>query len=452
MTQVLKVDESGSRGQRAVWDSWEMFAMIIRSDSRGGHPTVAAILQWNLGLAPPLVREKYRRMRADLFAFFRGTNHLFAADWVSLQPSNPGPSIWICGDLHPKNFGCFRSDDGATVFDINDFDEAILAPCSVDLVRCATGIILGGEIWGHSPVRVMRLVLAYLDGYRAAIGAMTRSMAGDGDGTGASPTPSVVLAMKAAGKTPISELIVVSHAKTQAHLLDRLTEVDPNGERTLKRSGRFADVALGESKPLIEAVQAYGRSRGEPATFQVIDFASRMAGIGSLGIRRYVALVAGDGLISGHRVFDIKEGTEPSFREFAGPEGLLTGGSIAQARRIVSVQRMIQEKPTAGLDVLEVNDIGYRLRELIPVENRARLDEFRQETAKLRRGLDHAGWITAHAHLRGSVVGQEDRAGALAHWVDGSALDAVLAAAVRFADRNRSHYKAFRKAKLANPA
>ena len=423
--------------------------MLVRLDWPDRHSTVEAIAQWNANLSPELVQEKYRRMRADLFAFFRGTNHLFADDWRSLQPADPGPSVWLCGDLHPKNFGCFRSDDGTTVFDINDFDEAIIAPCSVDLVRCATGIILGGEIWGPSPVRVMRMVLAYLDGYRAALVAMTRSV--EGHRVSQTPTPSMVLAMKAAGKGPIKDLIQISGTKTQTHLLERVTRVDANGERLLKRSGRFCDVASAESRALIHAVQVYGRSVGKPDTFQVVDFASRVAGIGSLGVRRYIALVAGDGLISGHRVFDIKEGAEPSFREFAGPEGLLEGGSIAQARRIVAAQRLIQEKPTAGLDVLEVNDTGYRLRELIPEENRARLDEFRQKTSKLRRGLDHTGWITAHAHLRGAVVGQEDRAGALADWANGSALDAVLAAAVRFAERNRSHYKAFRKVKLDAP-
>jgi len=419
--------------------------MLVRSNFKGGNSTVEAIVQWNFGLDPALLVEKYRRMREDVFACFRGTNHLFAADWATLQPHDPGPSIWLCGDLHPKNFGCFRSDDGFTVFDVNDFDEAIIAPCSVDLVRCASGIMLAGEIWGHSPIRVMRMVLAYLDGYRAAIVAMTLPMVREAEPPS---TPADVLAMKASAKGPISGLIVSRRSKTQASLLDRLTRVDLNGERSFKRAGRFFDVGWAESKALVHAIQAYGRSRGEPDTFQVVDFAGRVAGIGSLGVRRFVALVAGDGLISGHRLFDIKEAASPSFREFAQAEGLLDGGSIAQARRIVDAQRMLQEKPTAGLDVLEVGETGYRLRELIPEENRARLDRFRRDTSKLRQSLDHAGWITAHAHIRGAQVKGRDQTGPLAEWVAGSALDAVLASSVRFADRNRRHYKAFRKAKL----
>lgn len=305
--------------------------------------------------------------------------------------------------------------------------------------------MLAGEIWKHSPIRVMQMVLAYLDGYRAAIVAMTLPIAKEEAST---TTPADILALKANKKGPISGLIVASGSKTQASLLDRLTRVDWDGERSLKRVGRFFDVGWAESKSLVRAIQAYGRSRGEPDTFQVVDFAGRVAGIGSLGVRRFIALVAGDGLVSGHRLFDIKEAASPSFRELAQVEGPLDGGSIAQAHRIVKAQRMLQEKPTAGLDVLEVGDTGYRLRELIPEENRARLDRFRRDTSKLRRSLDHAGWITAHAHIRGAQVKGRDQTGALSEWVAGSALDAVLASAVRIADRNRSHYKAFRKAKL----
>ena len=116
-----------------------------------------------------MVRLKYRRMAADLFAFFRGTDHLFAAAWPALVPVDPGPDILICGDLHLENFGAYRADDGDFVFDINDFDEALVGPCSLDLVRCSTSILLAAQVWGLSPIRAMRTVLGYLDRYRATI-------------------------------------------------------------------------------------------------------------------------------------------------------------------------------------------------------------------------------------------------------------------------------------------
>ena len=265
-------------------------------------------------------------------------------------------------------------------------------------MRCATGIILAGEIWKHSPVRVMRMVLAFLDGYRAGVVAMTRRAGRKG------PTrrdPAAVLAMKADRKGPISGLIARSVARTQGDLLDRLTRARPGGGLTLKRSGRFFEVDAGIARAVARAVGEYATARGEAGGFEVVDVARRVAGIGSLGVRRYAALVAGDGSPGGHRLFDIKEAAPPSIREFAAAEGLLDGDSTTQARRIVDAQRLIQERPSTGLDVLGVAGVGCRIRELVPEESRARLDRFHRDTSKLRRGLDHAGWIRrARPHPR----------------------------------------------------
>ena len=49
-------------------------------------------------------------------------------------PLDLGPAILQCGDLHLENFGAYQTDDGEFRFDINDFDEALVAPCSLDLV------------------------------------------------------------------------------------------------------------------------------------------------------------------------------------------------------------------------------------------------------------------------------------------------------------------------------
>ena len=84
-------------------------------------------------------------------------------------PPTPGRSIAICGDLHLENFGAYRTDDGELLYDINDFDEAIVGPCSLDLVRCATSILLAAELWRLTPLQASGMVLTYLDNYRATI-------------------------------------------------------------------------------------------------------------------------------------------------------------------------------------------------------------------------------------------------------------------------------------------
>lgn len=420
--------------------------MIARADKRADGETVAAIVEQNRGLNPALVQEKYRRMRADLFAFLRGTNHLFARDWADLTPADPGPRIWACGDLHPKNFGCYRADDGSVVFDINDFDDAVLAPCTVDLIRCAAGIILAGEAWDHSPIRVMRMVLDYLEGYRLGLNALIHGEA--------RPTPHDhargILHRRTGHRKPVATLLADRATRTQHHLLDRLARPVAVGRLGLRRRvGRCYEVDGAVAESMGRAVEASLRERPGLADATVDDLLGRIAGVGSLGVRRFVALVrpAGDDPAVLPRLYDIKECTAPTFDDprLDAPD---RADSVGQARRIVFAQRLLQHRPTAGLGVLAVEGVGYRLRELIPEENRASLDEFRQRNSKLRRALHHAGWITAHAHLRGTHAGgaPEDE---LVAWADGPALAGVVASAVRSADRYHRYYKAFCKARLA---
>ena len=75
---------------------------------------------------------------------------------------------------------------------------------------------------------------------------------------------------------------------------------------------------------------------------------------------------------------------------------------------------------------------------MIPDENRARLDRFRRKPARLRQAVEIAGRITARSQLRGArFENGVDRTADLARWAASPALDAVLASAVRFAEKTR---------------
>src|SRR5262245_36525886 len=100
------------------------------SQTNGRHPPppslLATILAFDDGRKPRLVRLKLKRMALDPFAFFRGTDHLYADQWPDLKPPDPGPDVILCGDLHLENFGAYSDDAGELLYDINDFDEALV--------------------------------------------------------------------------------------------------------------------------------------------------------------------------------------------------------------------------------------------------------------------------------------------------------------------------------------
>lgn len=395
-------------------------------------PLLRAIIRANEGRKPGWVEIKYQRMNADLFAFFRGTDHLFAADWPDFRPIEPGPSILICGDLHLENFGVYRADDGKFVFDLNDFDEATIAPCSIDLVRCATSILLAAQVWKLTPIQAIRTVLGFVDRYRSTI---TRSLSGPRPqrprkrGRGGRPDP-----MPGPGG-------VASHRD----LLDTMTRVDKKeGERTIRKSAdRFPELSEGKFGKIARAVDAYGRSKPDPSTFRMLDASGRIAGIGSLGVRRYVVLVAGDGSKFGERLLDIKEACPSAIAGLAerpGPEAWKT-----EAGRVVDAQRHLHARPSADLGVFAMGRRCYRIREMIPDENRARIDRFRRDASRLREAVEVAGRVVARSQIRGARSGDGDRTEELARWAAGPGLDAVLTSAVRFAEKTREDFVTFRK-------
>jgi uncharacterized protein (DUF2252 family) len=395
-----------------------------------------AILRANHGRKPKLLRLKLRRMLADPFTFFRGTNHLFVGDWPELQPPEAGPDILICGDLHLENFGAYRTADGDFRYDINDFDESMVASSSLDLVRCTASIFLAAEQWKLLPTHATSMALAYLEHYRTAILAATSAGA-------------VGEVAPRSGHGAIWELLGSTASGIQESLLAKNTKRKSGFSPRIRRTNSHVAISLKRLELIHEAVEAHGQKLGMPDQFHVHDVTGRIAGVGSLGVRRYLALLEGEGPPDGYRLLDIKQ-VEPS--------ALLGSTNASQpdyggddAQRVVQAQTLLQGHPSAGLGALHIGPYACRIREMIPEENRSSLDRFRRQPAKLREAVETAGLLTAWSHLRGGRLAlgpkkdqKQDHWPELADWSNGAAIDAVLAAAARFAERTNQHYAEFR--------
>ena len=95
-----------------------------------------------LGRQMPLVKPdldlKHREMAADAFRFLRATFYRWCQLWPKVCPALArAPAVLAVGDLHVENFGTWRDIEGRLVWGINDFDEACPMPYTIDLVRLA---------------------------------------------------------------------------------------------------------------------------------------------------------------------------------------------------------------------------------------------------------------------------------------------------------------------------
>lgn len=115
------------------------------------------------------LRLKHRSMASDLFAFLRATFYRWAVLWHETCPDlTHAPSLLAVGDLHVENFGTWRDSEGRLVWGINDVDEASVMPYTNDLVRLATSALLA-KSEEHLSIKPRAACAAILDGYLTAL-------------------------------------------------------------------------------------------------------------------------------------------------------------------------------------------------------------------------------------------------------------------------------------------
>ena len=209
-----------------------------------------------IAVIPGDIRRKHQAMTQAPFPFLRATFYRWAQIWHEVCPGlAEAPQLLAVGDLHVENFGTWRDAEGRLVWGINDFDEAARMPYAVDLVRLATSAILarGASSLAIEPAQACEAILA---GYGAAL---------------------------ALG----SSAFVLEEGHSRLRRLALGAERDPvkfwqKMDRTLPTRPPPAKV-----RALLDGAL--------PAGARKIRVVHRVAGLGSLGRRRYVALAEADG-------------------------------------------------------------------------------------------------------------------------------------------------------------
>lgn len=141
------------------------------------HEATASYEEW-LGAQTPLLPEdlelKHERMRNGPFPFFRATYYRWTQLWAQAPKAvRTAREVLAVGDLHVENFGTWRDSEGRLVWGINDFDEACRLPFTYDLLRLATSARLA-VAGGLLEVEPNQAGFAILNGYREGLEAQGR--------------------------------------------------------------------------------------------------------------------------------------------------------------------------------------------------------------------------------------------------------------------------------------
>ncbi len=126
-----------------------------------------------LGKRVPLVRDqltdKHKTMAKDPVRFLRGTFYRWSLLWPEICPDLArATKVLAVGDLHIGSFGTWRDAFGRLVWGVDDFDEAYPLAYTNDLVRLAVSAALDASE-DYLAAGLNDICEAVLDGYREGL-------------------------------------------------------------------------------------------------------------------------------------------------------------------------------------------------------------------------------------------------------------------------------------------
>ena len=369
---------------------------------------------------------KYRLMQENAFRFFRGTCHLFYEDLAGAEGFPPGPLGWICGDLHLENFGSYRSDNNQVYFDLNDFDEAILAPVTWEVVRLATSIFVGFESLGIEPRRAEKMAKLYLKSYAATL------LSGKAD---------YVEATMARGI--ICDFLTGVAKRKQRIILDKKASLQKKRVQMITDNPKHFKLPRETKRALMDHVTSWLKvDDHSPYNYKVVDAVFRLAGTGSIGVERYAFLLKSVNETGfKYILLDMKEAVPSSLAPYVGSP---QPDWQSKADRVISAQRRMQNRCPALLSTSTFRGKSFIMQEMQPAKDSINFRLLRDRYRDMYSVIDSMAILTASAQLRssgqdGSAITDELKAfGRDEGWQE-----AILTYAARYARRVHDYYEAF---------
>jgi len=315
-----------------------------------------------------LVPLRFARMLTDPFSFYRGSAAVMAAD-LAAGPSS-GIEVMCCGDAHVSNFGIYAAPHRALVFDLNDFDEAAVAPWEWDVKRLITSAIVGGRHAGYKPKTIRAFVEQAATAYQDALSAILGLNVLDRYYLRFEPALYRDQARKSL-QPVIDRAVRRARERTSARAFGRIMAVGADGGLRLREDPPVLQHVDIEVESLLhESLREYLTGvRADIALllshFRVTDLVLRVVGVGSVGTRCYLAILTGpDGT---PLILQIKEANKSVLEEYGGveqPQGLRDAvQAFGQGVRVVDGQLVLQAMSDAFLGTARKDGRDYYVRQ-----------------------------------------------------------------------------------------
>ena len=360
---------------------------------------VEQIIEAHEGRLEWLVPVRVGRMVASPYAYLRGTASTMAADFARLPSTGITPVI--CGDAHLGNFGFYASPERDLVFDLNDFDEAHPGAWEWDLRRLVTSVWVAGRQNGSSESAcedaVTRCVTAYREqlSHLAGEPLLARSFERlDLDRLRLDEN-------RTALRKEVERAARQARRRTSDRALPRFTEQRDGARRIVEQPPLITRPEPAEADRLAAALDDYLATVPPQwarilAGYTLVDLAHKVVGVGSVGLRAYVALLEGsspDDVL----FLQLKQARRSVVARFVHGESAL---HAHQGQRVVEYQQALQTVSDPLLGWTSVGEHQYYVRQFRDMKGAITVDGI--DAAALADYAGVCGYLLAKGHARTS--------------------------------------------------
>ena len=398
---------------------------------------------------PELVPVRYGRMLVSPFTFYRGAAMIMAHDLAATPRS--GLTVQCCGDAHLSNFGVFASPERRLVFDVNDFDETLPGPWEWDVKRLAASTLIAARDNAFRAKDQERIVLDTVARYRTAMAdfaGMTNLDVWYARLDIESVIEDLAPQFKHKRVKQAEKTLAKARTKDSMAAFSKLTHSVGGQVRIVDQSPLivpldqlFSGHELDETFETLHRLLRVYRESLEPdrrvllEEYELVDFARKVVGVGSVGTRAWIALLLGrddqDPLF-----LQMKEAGASVLEEFFDPSAFSNHGE-----RVVTGQRLMQATSDIFLGWVHV-DSGrdnrprdFYGRQLKDWKGSAEIE--RMSATALATYGTLCGWTLARAHARSG-----DRIAIASYLGNGDRFDrAILEFSMAYADQNERDYR-----------
>src|ERR1700733_14673685 len=360
-----------------------------------------------------LIPVRVGRMTATPYGFLRGSAIVMAEDVAHLPSTGITPVI--CGDAHLGNFGFYGSPERDLVIDLNDFDEAHPGGWEWDLRRLVASIWVAGRQNGASELKcesaVLRCVAGYCEEVRdlASTALLARSYQRlDVDHLRESTKDKSL-------RAEIKQAAARARRRTSDRALPRFTSERDGQRRIVEDFPLVARLSYAETDQVARGLDEYLGTlaphwRRALGGYTLIDIAHKVVGVGSVGLRAYVALLEGsspDDVL----FLQLKQARRSVLARHVHGE---SAWHAHQGQRVVEYQQALQTVSDPLLGWTSFDGHQYYVRQFRNMKGTVALDSI--DAAALADYAAVVGHLLAKGHARTSgasmivgYVGASDR-------------------------------------------